>query len=223
MGFHAAVRGPQGQRPGTSTRRSTSAAPASTSATTAAARAAAGGGVRRARAPARSSAADADRAGRGAAAAARSTQRVYRLALLTDPTYAEYFGTENVLAEKVTLINRVNQVYNDDLAIKLQLDRRHRRAQPRHRRQGHRDERPVRRARLLRPGPGDPATRRGQLASATRHPGAHRTVLGQLVGASNYDIGHIALGVNGGGIAGLGVVGGDRQGAGAAPACPSRG
>src|SRR5207237_9042511 len=33
-------------------------------------------------------------------------------------------------------------------------------------------------------------------------------VLGQLVGASNFDIGHIGLGVNGGGIAGLGVVGG---------------
>ena len=50
---------------------------------------------------------------------------------------------------------------------------------------------------------------------------ANRTVLGQLVGASNYDVGHIGLGVNGGGIAGLGVVGGDEQGAAAAPACPS--
>ena len=37
----------------------------------------------------------------------------------------------------------------------------------------------------------------------------NRIVLGQLVGASNYDIGHLALGVNGGGVAGLGVVGGD--------------
>jgi hypothetical protein len=34
------------------------------------------------------------------------------------------------------------------------------------------------------------------------------TVIGQIVGASNYDIGHIALGKNGGGIAALGVVGG---------------
>ena len=32
--------------------------------------------------------------------------------------------------------------------------------------------------------------------------------LGQLVGADNFDIGHIGLGLNGGGVAGLGVVGG---------------
>ena len=45
----------------------------------------------------------------------------YRLALTSDPTYAAYFGTDNVLAEKVTLINRVNQIYNDDLATELRL------------------------------------------------------------------------------------------------------
>ena len=73
--------------------------------------------------------------------------RTYRLALITDPTYATYFGTANVLAEKVTLINRVNQVYNDDLAIRLRARQRHRQAQPRHRGQGHRAQRPVRRAR----------------------------------------------------------------------------
>ena len=47
--------------------------------------------------------------------------RTYRLALTTDPSYATYFGTGNVLAEKVTLVNRVNEVYNDDLAIRLVL------------------------------------------------------------------------------------------------------
>ena len=36
-----------------------------------------------------------------------------------------------------------------------------------------------------------------------------RTVIGQLIGASNYDIGHIGMGVNGGGVAYLGVVGDD--------------
>ena len=41
-----------------------------------------------------------------------------------------------------------------------------------------------------------------------------RIVLGQLIGASNYDVGHIGLGVNGGGIAYLGVVGASLKGGG---------
>ena len=39
-------------------------------------------------------------------------------------------------------------------------------------------------------------------------------MLGQLIGASNYDVGHIGLGVNGGGVAFLGVVGWDYKGSG---------
>ena len=34
-----------------------------------------------------------------------------------------------------------------------------------------------------------------------------RFVIGQIIGASNYDIGHLALGQPGGGVANLGVVG----------------
>jgi hypothetical protein len=57
-------------------------------------------------------------------------QRVFRLALLTDNTYAEYVapglndGTRDaesntaVLAAKTLLMARVNQVYNDDLAVR---------------------------------------------------------------------------------------------------------
>ena len=48
-------------------------------------------------------------------------RKVYRLALTSDPSYAAYFGTANVLSEKVTLMNRVNQIYNDDLAVDLRL------------------------------------------------------------------------------------------------------
>ena len=48
-------------------------------------------------------------------------RKVYRLALTSDPSYAAYFGTDNVLSEKVTLMNRVNQIYNDDLAVDLRL------------------------------------------------------------------------------------------------------
>ena len=47
--------------------------------------------------------------------------RTYRLALVTDPSYAGHFGTQNVLAEKVTLMNRVNHIYNDDLAVRMLL------------------------------------------------------------------------------------------------------
>ena len=47
--------------------------------------------------------------------------RTYRLALITDPSYATYFGAANVTAAKVTLMNRVNQIYNTESAIKLVL------------------------------------------------------------------------------------------------------
>lgn len=128
--------------------------------------------------------------------------RTYRLALVTDPSYATYFGTENVLAEKVTLMNRVNQIYNDDLAVrmlliddtdKLNLDTDAKATGP--------------------DGPcgSAPCFTTAQLAGGCTGTllNRNRIALGQLVGASSYDVGHIALGVNGGGVAGLGVIGGD--------------
>jgi hypothetical protein len=139
------------------------------------------------------------------AAGAPVEQRVYRLALLSDPSYARHFGSANVTAEKVTLINRVNQVYNDDLAINLQLV----------------------------DGTDDLNLDTSAEATGANGPcGAHpcfdegdddfpgdldvcwpgtltrnAAVLGELIGAANYDIGHIVLGSDGGGIAGIGVVG----------------
>ena len=47
--------------------------------------------------------------------------RTYRLALITDPGYAAFFGPANVTAAKVTLMNRVNQVYEQDLSIRIVL------------------------------------------------------------------------------------------------------
>lgn len=146
-------------------------------------------------------------------AAGQPVQRhFYRLALTSDPSYAAYFGTENVLAEKVTLINRVNQIYNNDLATELRL---------------------VNDTEKLNldtdaeaTGPDGPCgsapcfeTETAQLPGdldfcSILTLGKNRTVLGQLIGASNYDVGHIALGKNGGGVAYLGVVGGDYKGGG---------
>jgi Metallo-peptidase family M12B Reprolysin-like len=139
-------------------------------------------------------------------------RRIYRLALTSDPSYAAYFGTANVLSEKVTLINRVNQIYNDDMAIALRL---------------------VNGTDLLNldtdakaTGANGPCGAAPCFLPATPTTdgeldfcdvptlGKNRTVLGQLIGASNYDVGHIALGVNGGGIAYLGVTGGDYKGGG---------
>jgi Metallo-peptidase family M12B Reprolysin-like len=48
--------------------------------------------------------------------------RTYRLALITDPGYSTYHGgPEFVTAAKVALMNRVSQVYEDDMTIRLQL------------------------------------------------------------------------------------------------------
>ena len=148
MGFHAFVRAPGTAATGTSTRPTTGAAPLHTSATTAA------------------TPAPEQRRAEGEVSALRDTvttaqqaatdagqpvnRRYFRLALTSDPSYAAYFGTDNVLAEKVTLINRVNEIYNDDLAVELRLVDAHREPQPRHRRQGDRGGRPVRRGAVLR-------------------------------------------------------------------------
>lgn len=124
--------------------------------------------------------------------------RTYRLALITDPGYATYFGgPANVTAAKVTLINRVDQLYEEDISIRMVL---------------------VANNDLLNldtwdlaTGPNGPCGAAGCFtqtqvtgcASTTRA----RFVIGQIIGASNYDIGHLALGQPGGGVANLGVVG----------------
>ncbi|WJK43008.1 M12 family metallo-peptidase [Solwaraspora sp. WMMA2056] len=127
--------------------------------------------------------------------------RTYRLAFLTDPSYATYFGAENVTAAKVTLINRVTQIYEDETAIRLVLI-------------NDTDKTNLNTAELAT-GPNGPcgAAPCFTEANLTGCSGAtlnrNRIVLGQLVGASNFDVGHIGFGLPGGGVAGLGVVGGD--------------
>ena len=52
-----------------------------------------------------------------------------------------------------------------------------------------------------------PPASRSRRSRAARATTRARFVIGQIVGASNYDIGHLALGEPGGGVANLGVVG----------------
>ncbi|GIF63045.1 hypothetical protein Ais01nite_10800 [Asanoa ishikariensis] len=136
-----------------------------------------------------------------AVAGAPVSLRTYRVALVTDPSYATFFGADNVTAAKVTLMNRVTQVYEDETAIRLVLV-------------NDTDKTNLNTAALATE-PNGPCGASAcftpaQLTACTG--GAlnrNRIVLGQLVGASNYDVGHLGLGVAGGGVAGLGVVGGD--------------
>ncbi|MET0321440.1 MAG: M12 family metallo-peptidase [Duganella sp.] len=134
-----------------------------------------------------------------AAAATGNLLRTYRLALVTDPSYAAYFGPENVTAAKVTLINRVTQVYEDETSIRLVLI-------------NNTDALNLNTDAAMTGanGPCGGAACFTPVQASTCGSGTltrNRVVAGLLAGASNYDVGHIALGLNGGGIAGLGVVG----------------
>ena len=130
------------------------------------------------------------------------TLRTYRLALVTDPTYSNYFGGPDfVTAAKVILMNRVNQVYEDETAIRLVLI-------------ADTDKLNLNTA-------ADATGANGPCGAAACYTPAqvsgcagqtltrNRIVIGQIIGASNYDIGHIMFGLNGGGVASLGVVGGN--------------
>ncbi len=138
------------------------------------------------------------------------TRRTYALALVTDPAYAAYFGTggqpgdpQVVLAEKATLMNRVNQIYNDDMAIHLEmvngsedlnLDTAAKATQA---------DGPCGESPCFEPEALDPETGGCTGALLDRN----IFVAGQIIGADRFDVGHIMLGINGGGVAYLGVVG----------------
>jgi hypothetical protein len=126
--------------------------------------------------------------------------RTYRLAFVTDPSYANYFGAENVTAAKVTLINRVAQIYEDETAIRLLLINDTDKTNLNTTAEASGANGPCGAAACFTP---------AQLAGCTSGLlNRNQIVLGQLVGAGAYDVGHIGLGLNGGGVAGLGVVGG---------------
>jgi hypothetical protein len=132
------------------------------------------------------------------------TLRTYRLALVTDPTYATYFGgSANVTPAKVILMNRVTQIYEYETSIRmvliagtdaLNLDTA------------------AQATGANGPCGGSACFTSAQIASCGSGTlSRNRIVAGLLAGAGNFDIGHIAVGQNGGGIAGLGVVGGNNK------------
>jgi len=129
--------------------------------------------------------------------------RTYRLALVTDPSYASYVGANNVTAAKVTLINRVTQIYEEETSIRLVLI-------------DATDNLNLDTAAEMTGANGPcggsacyTTTQASTCSSSTLT--RNRVVAGLLAGASNFDIGHIGLGLNGGGIASLGVVGRDAK------------
>jgi hypothetical protein len=156
-----------------------------------------------------------DEAGEAAAAAANALStfdvpagplvklRTYRLALLSDPSYADYFGAENVTAAKATLLNRVTQIYEDETAIrmiliadndKLNLDTA------------------ADMIEALGPCGAAPCFTPAQASGCTGGTlSRNRVVIGQLVGASAYEVGHIIFGLPGGGVASLASVGGNAK------------
>src|SRR3954452_7694603 len=124
--------------------------------------------------------------------------RTYRLALVTDPGYSAYVGgPANVTAAKVALINRVSQVYHDDVSIQLQLI-------PQTDQLNLNDWG----AATAPNGPcGAAACFTQDILTACNSLARTRIVDGQIVGSGAFDIGHLALGEPGGGVASLGVVG----------------
>ncbi|HEY4097291.1 MAG TPA: M12 family metallo-peptidase [Baekduia sp.] len=133
------------------------------------------------------------------------TLRTYRLALITDPTYAAYAGGDTTAA-KVVLMNRVDQLYESDFAIRMVLIDDNDKLNLDTTAQMTGADGPC--------GP-DACYSMAQAASCTTDTlTRNRTVAGLLAGADHYDIAHLAMGNTGGGIAGVRVVGGADKAAG---------
>ncbi|HEX6341159.1 M12 family metallo-peptidase [Umezawaea sp.] len=131
--------------------------------------------------------------------------RTYRLAIISDPSYARYFGVENVIAAKAALVNRVAQVYEDEHAIRLLLADGSDRTNLSTDAEATGPNGPCGAAPCF-----EPSELEGCVTGTL---GRAATVLGQLIGAGGYDVGHVVLGVRGGG-AGVPGVGGPDKAAG---------
>lgn len=110
--------------------------------------------------------------------------RTYRLALAATGEYTIYHGgtVALALAAQVTTMNRVNGVYEREIAITMEII-------------------PDNNLIIYTNPATDPYTN----GNASTMLGQNQTTLGTVIGAANYDIGHV-FGTNSGGVAGLGVV-----------------
>jgi hypothetical protein len=111
------------------------------------------------------------------------TVRTYKLAISTTGEYTQKLGgtTENVLAELMNLVNRINQVLLIDLALQFELI----------------DNQNI----IFFDANSDPYTN-SDIATDIEE---NQDVVDQAIGIQNYDIGHL-LGTKGGGLAYVGVV-----------------
>ncbi|MET0067557.1 MAG: reprolysin-like metallopeptidase [Candidatus Thiodiazotropha sp.] len=113
-----------------------------------------------------------------------SERRIYRLAVAATGEYTAYFGgrSDLALAQIVTAINRVNQIYGRDLAVQFQLV-------------GNNDRI------IFRDADSDPYTHRADAIPTMLE--ENQQTLDYVLGSRQYDIGHL-FGLVGGGLATLG-------------------
>jgi subtilisin-like proprotein convertase family protein len=113
--------------------------------------------------------------------------RSYRLAVATTGEYSNFFGAFNsgqsalVLSQVVTAVNRVNEVYEADLTVRLILIANTN-------------------AVFYYDPAGDPYS-----GDACTQLGQNQTTMTNVIGSANYDVGHV-FSVGSGGCAGLGVI-----------------
>ena len=111
----------------------------------------------------------------------------YRLAMAATGEYTQYFGSQSKAYNAiVTAVNRINEIYQRDLAIKLQL---------------------VSNTNIVYTNPNTDPYDNGSPNTLLNQ---NDDNLNAVIGSANYDIGHV-LGTAGGGLASVGVVCGDNK------------
>jgi hypothetical protein len=135
-------------------------------------------------------------------------QRVYRLALANDPGYAVEVGAANVDLAKAAAVNRVNQIYNDDMAIKFVLIAGNQQLDFNTQAQYTGANGPCGAQACFTPVPADPANNvvADDLTKCTAVKIDQNTLaVTKIVGVDNYDVGHILDNGGNGGVARFGA------------------